>query len=227
MQKTIFEPLRCYKHKQCYENYFIEASWLHYNVQLKTGVFRCLTDVLYSTKSHISLCVSNDLLNKHSWSISSNLYLLITAIYQMSSGPNDLYGKDLLPACLWSSKIPENPFVMETKRGWHQVEDGEIKEGEKKWNDGLLLWQIAFNLKTIRERSWYLFQSRAWIPLGCFKCFKWNQSQSPEALRKRREEESFKQNAQNSCRLVFLTSLCLPSDTHITVTNHTIAFCFN
>lgn len=49
----------------------------------------------------------------------------------MSSGPNDLYGKDPLPACLWSSKIPENPFVMETKRGWHQVEDGEIKEGEK------------------------------------------------------------------------------------------------
>lgn len=48
-------------------------------------------------------------------------------IYQILPGSNDLYGKDLFPTCLWSRTIPENPFVMETKRGWHRVEEGEIK----------------------------------------------------------------------------------------------------
>lgn len=87
----------------------------------------------------------------------------------------------------------------EQNNSWKSLCDGNKKRlassgtwgdqgGRKKWNDGSPLWQIAFNLKTIQERSWYLFQSRAWIPLGCFKCFKWNQSQSPKALRQRRGE---------------------------------------
>lgn len=75
-----------------------------------------------------------------------------------------IYKADIL-FLLWSRTIPENPFVMETKKKkWNQVE-GKIK-GVKIWNDGSQLWQIAFNLKTIQERSWYLLRSRVQVLWG-------------------------------------------------------------
>lgn len=80
----------------------------------------------------------------------------------------------------WKSLCDRNKKRLASSGWWRD------QGGRKKWNDGSQLWQIAFNLKTIQERSWYLFQSRAWIPLGCYKCFKWNQSQTPGALRQRR-----------------------------------------
>lgn len=65
-------------------------------------------------------------------------------------------------------------------------------------------------------------------PLGCFKCFKWNQSRTPGALRQRGERVS------NKMPKTFVASSFSPlsvslshSSAHITVWNHTIPSCFN
>lgn len=67
---------------------------------------------------------------------------------------------------LWSRTIAQNP------QWWKQKEAGikwKQRLEEKIWNDGSRLWQIAFNLKTIQEQSWYLLQSQAKVLWGALK----------------------------------------------------------
>lgn len=147
-------------------------------------------------------------------------------IHQILSCSNDLCGKDLFPTCLWSRTIPKNPFVMETKRGWHQVDEGAIKGEKKKW------WWLTTLADCIQfknnPRVILIFISEPRTgPLGCFKCFKWNQSWTPGALRQRGERVSNKR-PKTFVALSFLplsVSLSLKHPhNHL---NHTIPFSFN
>lgn len=55
-----------------------------------------------------------------------------------------------LPELKGGEKNSENPFVIETKGGWHRVEDGEIKEGKR---EGGVMGRHAGRLRSILKQS--------------------------------------------------------------------------
>lgn len=112
-------------------------------------------------------------------------------IYQILSGSNDSYGSDLFFLLAFGAeqflKIPL----------WWKQKGADIKWEKERSREKNVKWWLTALADYIQFKNnpgaILIFITEASAgPVGCFKCFKWNRSQTPGTRRQRRERVSNK-----------------------------------
>lgn len=104
-----------------------------------------------------------------------------------------------------AEQFPKIPLWLKHKEDGIKGKKERLEREKKKWNDGSQLLQIVFNLKTIQERSWYLFQSQAWVLWGVLSALS-ESNLKPQGHSGRKGKGVSCKMPENLCCLVFLRS---------------------
>ena len=96
---------------------------------------------------------------------------------------------------------------------------------KKPEKDGSQLWQTAFNLETIPERFWYVFQSQAMVVWGVLSAL--SETNLELLWHSESEGKGFQTRWPKPLLPCLFSTLFFHSNTHITIWNHAVSLCFN